>query len=69
MSDIKRYAWTGTGLRDASNEHFGPMRFIRETDHDAEIERMRGKLEGLHFHHKMFEPDCRHCQAALAEVK
>lgn len=28
------------------------------------IERLRASLEGLHFHHKRFEPDCRHCQTA-----
>jgi hypothetical protein len=32
------------------------------------IERLRAALEGLHFHHKRFEPDCRHCQAALSET-
>ncbi|HXI67302.1 MAG TPA: hypothetical protein VNH41_05140, partial [Steroidobacteraceae bacterium] len=32
---------------------------------NAEIERLLAKLEGLHFHHKAFEPDCRHCREAL----
>ena len=31
------------------------------------IERLRAALEGLHFHHKVFEPDCRHCQAACPD--
>src|SRR5271170_3094745 len=30
-----------------------------------ELNRLRAALEGLHFHHKMFEPDCRLCQEAL----
>lgn len=29
------------------------------------IERLQAALEGTHFHHKMFEPLCRTCCAAL----
>lgn len=39
-----------------------------EVEAAATIERLRAALEGLHFHHKMFEPDCRKCCEALAEV-
>lgn len=38
----------------------------RNSAYERDIERLRAALEGLHFHHKMFEPDCRHCQAALS---
>lgn len=31
-------------------------------------DRLLASLEGLHFHHKMYEPDCRHCQTALRKV-
>lgn len=30
-------------------------------------DQLQASLEGLHFHHKMFEQNCRHCQEALRE--
>lgn len=35
----------------------------------AQIDRLQAALEGLHFHHKMFEPYCRHCNEALVGKK
>lgn len=55
----------------SAESHRTPENAVRTTNAPAAemaaaetIERLRASLEGLHFHHKMFEPDCRHCQAA-----
>lgn len=33
----------------------------------AEVERLVGVIEGLHFHHKRAEADCRKCMGAYAK--
>jgi hypothetical protein len=54
------------GLKTANANH---ERFEREWYLRGDvIEHLRTSLEGLHFHHKMFEPLCRHCAAALGSL-
>lgn len=52
-------------------DEFGPDKEVPASVYlvlQAERDRLRAALEGLHFHHKVFEPDCRYCQAAHKEV-
>lgn len=35
---------------------------------NSEIARLKEVIASLHYHHKMFEPDCKHCQASLERI-
>ena len=35
---------------------------------EAALKDYQAALDGTHYHHKMFEPLCTHCRAALREV-
>ena len=76
LSDAEREVWRIAGQvaveavaravaeRDAKLDEWQIRIFT-----DAEkIARLRAALNGTHFHHKAFEPECAHCQAALKEV-
>lgn len=42
------YAWGATGMRAEPEKPFGPMQYVRASDHDTELRKVREQRDALY---------------------